>query len=241
MSPTSVRNVRRGKQFSDFCIVTNHGHEPNWSHKVSQEPPDYEQSFARKMVDAGADAYISHGPHLLRGIEIYKGRPIFYSLGNFFADALRTPAGADMFEAYGKDPSVDTDAEVTVDEEAKGYPTAGEFIGAVTGPAFYESVIAASCFEHNQLAELRLYPVELGRSGKVCQPGYPAFGPCFARDSHSARLEKLSKPFGTKIAIENSVGIIRLEAGPSLRTRPGGRLRSLPQKSSVLIGCWQRS
>lgn len=32
-------NVRRGKQFSDFCIATNHGHQPgNWS----QEPPDYE-------------------------------------------------------------------------------------------------------------------------------------------------------------------------------------------------------
>ncbi|TGS89880.1 SDR family NAD(P)-dependent oxidoreductase, partial [Mesorhizobium sp. M8A.F.Ca.ET.213.01.1.1] len=46
----------RGKQFSDFCIVTNHGHEPNWPDKVSDEPADYEQSFARKMIDAGADA-----------------------------------------------------------------------------------------------------------------------------------------------------------------------------------------
>ncbi|RWH94388.1 MAG: CapA family protein [Mesorhizobium sp.] len=88
-----LRNVRRGKQFSDFCIVTNHGHEPNWSQEVSQEPPDYERSFARKMIDAGADAYIGHGPHLLRGIEIYKGRPIFY-MGNFFYDDLRTPVGA---------------------------------------------------------------------------------------------------------------------------------------------------
>lgn len=73
-----LRNVRRGKQFSDFCIATNHGHQPgNWS----QEPPDYEQALARRLIDAGADAYIGHGPHQLRGIEIYKGRPIFYSLG----------------------------------------------------------------------------------------------------------------------------------------------------------------
>ncbi|TJV32330.1 MAG: CapA family protein, partial [Mesorhizobium sp.] len=152
-----LRNIRRGKQFSDFCIATNHGHEPGgWS----QEAPDYAQSFAHRLIDAGADAYVVHGPHQLRGIEIYMGRPIFYSLGNFFYDTLRTPAGADMFDVYGKDPRVDTDAEVTVDEEAKGYPTAEGFVGAVTGPVFYESVITVSRLEQNQLAELPLYPVE---------------------------------------------------------------------------------
>ena len=35
------------------------------------------------MIDAGADAVIGHGPHVLRGIEFYRGRPIVYSLGNF--------------------------------------------------------------------------------------------------------------------------------------------------------------
>jgi hypothetical protein len=35
------------------------------------------------VIDAGADAVVGHGPHVLRGVEFYKGRPIFYSLGNF--------------------------------------------------------------------------------------------------------------------------------------------------------------
>ena len=35
------------------------------------------------MIDAGADVVVGHGPHVLRGIEIYKGKPIFYSLANF--------------------------------------------------------------------------------------------------------------------------------------------------------------
>ena len=35
------------------------------------------------MIDAGADAVVGHGPHVLRGIEFYRGRPIAYSLGNF--------------------------------------------------------------------------------------------------------------------------------------------------------------
>jgi hypothetical protein len=35
------------------------------------------------VIDAGADAVVGHGPHVLRGIEFYRGRPIAYSLGNF--------------------------------------------------------------------------------------------------------------------------------------------------------------
>ncbi|MGR9154630.1 CapA family protein (plasmid) [Rhizobium leguminosarum] len=204
------RNVRRGKQFSDFCIITNHGHEPDWSELVSQEPADFEQSFARKMIDAGADAYIGHGPHLLRGIEIYKGRPILYSLGNFFFDDLRTPVGADMFNAYGKDPRIDTDAEVTVNEQAKGYPSVDGFVGALGTPVCYESVIAVSRFEHNQLAELRLYPIELGFSKRFANRGIPRLAVGLQAMDILKRMQNLSQPFGTEITIENEVGVIRL-------------------------------
>ncbi|PBC04119.1 CapA family protein [Mesorhizobium sp. WSM3860] len=206
-----LRNVRRGKQFSDFCIVTNHGHEPNWIEEVSQEPPDYEQSLARRLIDAGADVYVGHGPHLLRGIEIYKGRPIFYSLGNFFYDDLRTPVGADMFAAYGKDPRHHTEAEVTVDEETKGYPTANGFVGALAQPIFYESVITVSRFEQNQLAELRLYPIELGYSKRFANRGIPQLVHGPQAKAILQRLQKLSDPFGTRIVIENDTGAIRLK------------------------------
>jgi hypothetical protein len=40
-------------------------------------------AFARAVVDAGADLVIGHGPHVLRGLEFYRGRLIAYSLGNF--------------------------------------------------------------------------------------------------------------------------------------------------------------
>ncbi|WOS67215.1 MULTISPECIES: CapA family protein [Sinorhizobium] len=203
-----LRNVRRGKQISDFCIATNHEHEPGvWS----QEPPDYEQAFARGLIDAGADAYVVHGPHQLRGIEIYKGRPIFYSLGNFFCQDLRTPVGADMYEVYGKDPRVDTDAEVTVDEVAKGYPTAEGLVGSQSDTIFYESVVAVSRFEQNQLAELRLHPIELRRSNRFANRGVPRLAPVTQAKAILERLQKLSTPFGTQIAIEDGVGVIRVQ------------------------------
>lgn len=193
-----LRNVRRGKQFADFCIVTNHGHEPGcWS----QEPSNYERSFAHRLIDAGADAYVVHGPHQLRGIEIYKGRPIFYSLGNFIMDELRTPVGADMFAAHGKDPRIDTDAEVSV----------AEMIGwGFSDPVFYESIITVSRFEQNKLAELRLYPIELGHSKRVANRGVPRLAPTPQAKAILERLQKLSMPFGTQIDIADEVGVIRL-------------------------------
>lgn len=198
-----LRNIRRGKQFADFCIATNHGHQPgNWS----QEPPDYEQSFAHQLIDAGADAYVGHGPHQLRGIEIYKGRPIFYSVGNFIMDDLRTPVGADMFAERGKDPRVDTDAEVTVDEMANGYETDPGF----SDPVYYESIITVSRFVQNQLAELWLYPIELGHSKRVANRGVPQLARPPQAKAILERLQTLSKPFGTQIEIENDVGVIGL-------------------------------
>ncbi|MHC4047963.1 CapA family protein [Bradyrhizobium sp. 23AC] len=203
-----LRNIRQGKQFSDFCIATNHGHEPgNWS----QEPPDYEQSFAHRLIDAGADAYVGHGPHRLRGIEIYKRRPVFYSLANFIMDDLRSPVGADMFEEYGKDPRCNTDAEVTVSEMSEGYRTDPGF----SDPVFYESIVTVSRFEKNQLTELRIYPIELGRLKRFANRGVPRLAPAPQAQVILERLKALSKPFGTHIAIENNTGIINLQPNSS--------------------------
>ncbi|PDT34700.1 MULTISPECIES: CapA family protein [Sinorhizobium] len=198
-----LRNIRRGKLSSDFCMVAHHGHGAgNWC----QEPPDYEREFAHKLIDAGADAYIGHGPHQLRGIEIYKDRPIFYSLGNFMFDNLGTPVGAEMFATYGKDPHVHTDAELIVDVMVKGFEGDGGF----TNPVYYESIIAISRFEQNRLSELRLIPVELGYSGRFANRGVPRPATPPQAQAILGRLQRLSEPFGTEIEIENDVGIIRL-------------------------------
>ncbi|AGS25343.1 CapA family protein [Rhizobium etli] len=197
-----LRNVRSSKQFSDFCIFTNHAHQPgNWS----QEPAEFERLLAHKTIDAGADAYVGHGPHQLRGIEIYKGRPIFYSLGNFIMDDLRTPVGADMFEEYGKDLRANTDAEVTAAEMSSGYASDPGF----KDPVFYESIVTVSRFDQNQLTELRLYPIELGHSMRLANRGVPRLASPAQAKSILERLQKLSNPFGTDITIENGVGFIR--------------------------------
>jgi tetratricopeptide (TPR) repeat protein len=84
-------SVRRVKSTHDLVIVSFHGgaegagatHVPKQVEQAYGENRGDVYSFARAMVDAGSDLVLGHGPHVLRGAEIYRGRLIAYSLGNF--------------------------------------------------------------------------------------------------------------------------------------------------------------
>ncbi len=75
----------------DLLLVTFHGgsegiralHTPEAAESLGHEPRGELRRWAHAMIDAGADGVVGHGPHVLRGIELYRGRPIVYSLGNF--------------------------------------------------------------------------------------------------------------------------------------------------------------
>ena len=75
----------------DLLIVTFHGgsegakavHTGEAAESLGSEPRGDLRRWARAVIDSGADAVIGHGPHVLRGIEFYRGRLIAYSLGNF--------------------------------------------------------------------------------------------------------------------------------------------------------------
>ena len=70
---------------ADVVIVYLHHHnwEADW-----EAIPDWHVEFAHACIDAGADIYVSHGVPMLLGIEVYKGKPIFYSLGNFIFNSF---------------------------------------------------------------------------------------------------------------------------------------------------------
>ena len=63
--------VKNAAGLADYTIVTIHAHEGG---KDRFLPADFLVTFARAMVDAGADLFVGHGPHVLRGIELYKGQ-----------------------------------------------------------------------------------------------------------------------------------------------------------------------
>ena len=193
--------IRLGKANADFLIATLHSHEPeNWS----EEPADFVPGLAHAAIDAGADAFIGHGPHRLRGIEIYRGRPIFYSLGNFFFQvSSHAPVAMDLYEQFGKDPATTTDAEFLKWFENR-------YFGGEDGPIWYQSVVAVSTYQDGGVSEIRLYPVELGFHDGDASKGIPRPAPAEVAQQILATLARLSRPFGTTIAVEENVGVIRV-------------------------------
>jgi poly-gamma-glutamate synthesis protein (capsule biosynthesis protein) len=200
-----LREVVNATDQADYVVVNSHSHQPG---NGVVTPPDWMVSFAHELIHAGADAFIIHGPHQLRGIEVYEGRPIFYSLGNFiFQNETIDPLAADMRERYGvaHDALAQDiyDARFQVDEN--GVP----HTGFPTGSEWYESVVAVSTFEGEELVELRLYPIELSWKAPRSRRGTPRLAPEPVARKIIERLAELSEAFGTRILYEDGVGVWR--------------------------------
>lgn len=71
-----------------YVLVYQHDHY--WE-EDKFKTPEWKKLFARACVDAGADVFVSHGIPQLHGLELYKGRPIFYGLGSFFFHTITKP------------------------------------------------------------------------------------------------------------------------------------------------------
>jgi poly-gamma-glutamate capsule biosynthesis protein CapA/YwtB (metallophosphatase superfamily) len=72
--------VKQAARRADVTLVSMHIH---WGRHTKHDIPIHQRVLARAVIDAGADVFIGHGPHIVRGVERYRAKPIFYSLGNF--------------------------------------------------------------------------------------------------------------------------------------------------------------
>lgn len=194
--------VRSAKGVADLTIVSIHAHEEGDGPNV---PPEFLVTFARAMIDAGADVFVGHGPHALRGIEIYKGKPIFYSLGDFiFQNETVDRLPLDDFENIGADPAGGVAGlnDMRYDNDRRGFPTRREV---------WEGLIAVPRLAQGKLQSVELHPVSLGFGKPRPQRGRPELA-----DEQTARkiisdLQRLSAPFGTKIEYRDGSGSILLD------------------------------
>ena len=126
--------------------------------------------LAHEAIDAGAGVFIAHGEHRLMPIEIYKGRPIFYSLANFFWCDILEPIGEETFQenrelltrAYG-DPRRATDQDLLAVWNAAGFDD----------PRVFQTIVAVCRWEKGKVSEVRLYPVDLGYGERLTRSGTP--------------------------------------------------------------------
>lgn len=87
MRLSRIKNdIKKAKRNADIIIISLH-----WGLQFEKLPLPMYINFAHKLVEAGADLIIGHGPHVLQKIEKYKGKIIVYSLGNFIFDQEGEP------------------------------------------------------------------------------------------------------------------------------------------------------
>jgi poly-gamma-glutamate capsule biosynthesis protein CapA/YwtB (metallophosphatase superfamily) len=195
-----LRSVRNGKQYADFMVVTIHCHQNNYIYQqygFDHEVPDFLVEFAHKAIDNGADAFIGHGVHTIRPVEIYKGKPIFYGVSEF---AWQLPQASLPQNPGGEA----TTAETTF--------RPGSEMARLNLPENLESLMVETRFENGRLVEVRVHPVDLGQdqSRPFSRRGIPMVPSPEMAKKVLEKLQKLSAPYGTKIVIENGVGVIRV-------------------------------
>ncbi len=194
----NIRSIKDARKMADWVIFGLH-------HNMEGFLP----SLCREAIDAGADCILGHGPHRLEGIEIYKNKPIFYSLSDFFQQndqVLKQPA--DFYERFQlSENNTISDALDTRNEWNKG----ARQRSYVESPLSWESIIPLCIFdfETKKLIDLKLYPVDCG----WLRPRPQRF-PLLAKGERSEQIIKrvtdLSSSYNTKIIYKNGIGNVEL-------------------------------
>ena len=79
-----VQEIQKVKKECDYLVVYVH-----WGIERNTQPEAYQREMGHQYIDAGADLVVGSHPHVLQGIELYHGKWILYSLGNFvFGSAI---------------------------------------------------------------------------------------------------------------------------------------------------------
>jgi poly-gamma-glutamate synthesis protein (capsule biosynthesis protein) len=192
-----LQSIREARKQANLVIVYQHNHVFG-NHSFAtiftegmQErlaPNDWLRKWTHAEVDAGADIVVMHGAPLLHGVEIYRGKPIFYDLGNFIYNVPATLS-------YIDEPMSWESAVATVQFEGRSLKSvslrpivlnyAGEGQPDVHNP-----------YASNQFLHTRGLPAPAtgARAGYILE-----------------RLAELSKPFGTRIQISGDTGQIRVK------------------------------
>jgi hypothetical protein len=215
-------------------VVTIHCHQNSYAfqqYSFDNDVPDFLVELAHKAIDNGADLFIGHGVHTIRGAEIYKGKPIFYGVSNFVFQLNQHSLAADPMSGSGeRGPLTWRGAErsraaealppntpIKADHEARWRPERHQ-------PDNLECLLVTAHYDGGKLVEARLYPVDLGLdyTRPLSRLGIPMTPPPEIAKRILAKVQRISQRFGTVIAVENNVGIMRPGSVETEYTRAQG-------------------
>jgi poly-gamma-glutamate synthesis protein (capsule biosynthesis protein) len=190
-------------------VVSLHCHELGGEKLLSaahrseiDEMADFVEDFARRAIDAGADIFIAHGPQEPFGIELYKGRPIFYSLGSTIFE-LETPQvlAEEAYARYGLDSSAGPAdfADTRYQNDRAGHPA---------DPNYWQQMISTCEFRDKKLQRIELYPLDLGFGKPRWQRGRPVLADEKLGREIIDKVASLSRRRGTEVRWQDGRGLI---------------------------------
>lgn len=190
---TAVREARRQAEWVIFSV---HSHEMGGGRL--EQPTEWLRDLCKQAIEAGADAVVGHGPHVLRGIELHQGKPILYSLGNFvFQNETQRQQPADFYEAQGLGP--EASVADAFDKRAAGG-------GFAAHAHYWESVLAEMAWEGGVFRELRLHPLDLGYGKARSVRGRPVLADGELGRKIVGDLARMSEGFGVRVAWDERGG-----------------------------------
>jgi poly-gamma-glutamate capsule biosynthesis protein CapA/YwtB (metallophosphatase superfamily) len=206
----NLAQVRAARRQADKVLVSYHSQEVDGAASLTasrrsdiETPTEVLRDFAHRAIDAGADVFVGHGPHVPLGVEVYRGRPIFHSMGTFIQQLETTPTlPHEAYERFGLSASATPSDFVAAryDEGRRGHPA---------DPLVWEQFVAVCDLDADGFAEVRCHPIELGFKGPASQRGRPVLARPEAAKRVLDRLSRLSALHGVEVAIKDGVGVIR--------------------------------
>ena len=197
-----AESVRKAKAECDYVVVIMHSHEIKG--ETDNEPDYFIETFAHESIDAGADAIICSGTHQLKAVELYKERPIFYSIGNFIFQSDKIAyLPADFYEKYSV-PLHYSAAECLAVRSANGTR------GLQTDINNYLALVPQLIFDEGKVREINIQPIALNfhAENKELLKGLPTV----ADEESAGRIYDLvaglSREYNTELKLEN--GLIKV-------------------------------
>lgn len=205
----NMKSIADAKKSADWVLVSLHTHDSDA--RGLEYPARWVQDLAHSSIEAGADVFLGHGPHVLQGIEIYHRRPIFYSLGNFIVQNLTVKkVTADQYRILnlGRD-AVPSDFH---DIRRGQIPPSG----MPYADWWFDGVIPLFQLDKEGLTSLRLNPISMRqreeRDAKRIHVGVPHLATREESKKTLGLLSTTSKQWGTEISMDKkeSFGWIKI-------------------------------
>ncbi len=203
----SIRDASRRSDLTIFSLHTHEGTEANW---YAPEPPEFIESVCRQAIEAGADAVVGHGAHFMRGVEIYRGKPIFYNLGSLLMEfeAGESLISPEMYLCYGYEPdSRPSDLHGNRAQDAEG-----RRIGFASERRFSENAMVLLDKTEEGLT-WKMVPLDLHLDGdRPLHRGLPTIADSVTGRRLAERLQTVSAKYGTRLFYDETEGVIRAAA-----------------------------